>query len=71
MPTPFDSRRETVPPSTPSAVRITLVAEALTCVITGRPMPESLRAPSIGRTRPPTAEAGIAWILAGPGSGGG
>ncbi len=42
------------------------VAEALGCIIAGRPLPERLRAPRYEPSCPATVAAGIARILASP-----
>ncbi|MFL5577798.1 MAG: hypothetical protein ACJ79S_17725 [Gemmatimonadaceae bacterium] len=68
MRTAPESRGETAIAPTPSAGRAEVLAEALGCIITGRPLPESVRAPSYEAVRPATVEVGIAWIIAGPGS---
>ncbi len=44
------------------------VAEALGCIIAGRPLPERLRAPRYESSCPATVAAGVARILACPGA---
>ena len=43
------------------------IAEAIGCIISGRPLPEYLRPQALMVTRPSTVEEGIARILAKPG----
>jgi hypothetical protein len=43
------------------------VAEAIGCIISGRPLPEYLRPQPLVAMRPATVEEGIARILAKPG----
>ncbi len=44
------------------------VAEALGCIIAGRPLPERLRAPRYEPSCPATVAAGVARIRAAPGA---
>ena len=43
------------------------IAEAIGCIISGRPLPEYLRPQALMVARPTTVEEGIARILAKPG----
>lgn len=45
------------------------IAEAIGCIITGRPLPEHLRPAPFVAARPATVEEGIARILSQPGVG--
>jgi hypothetical protein len=51
------------PSSTPSKQE--LIAEAIDCIISGRPYPEHLRPTTYAAERPRTVEAGITRILRG------
>jgi hypothetical protein len=65
----LDSRHTPVAsysPLTP-AIREAILAEAIGCILGGRPYPEQLRATVYMPPRPATVEAGCAWALAGPG----
>ncbi len=52
----------------PDAAAEAAVAEALGCIIAGRPLPERLRAPRYEPSCPATVAAGIARVLARPGA---
>ncbi len=65
MSTATETRRQTAAPYTPPATRDEILAEAIGCIIAGRPLPEYLRAPQVVRARPATAEEGMRPILAG------
>ena len=49
----------------PPASKQQLIAEAIGCIISGRPYPEHLRATTYVAARPATVEAGIREILRG------
>jgi hypothetical protein len=61
----IDTRAATAARYTPGAERATVLADALGCIISGRPLPESLRAPSPACARPDTVEEGIRRIVGG------
>ena len=58
--------RATATTFTAPSTNVDVLGEALGRIITGRPLPESLRPAAIGVPSPATAQEGIAWILAGP-----
>ncbi len=60
------TRLETASAYTRPASRAELVTEALTCIISGRPFPEQLRAPVATVSRPESVEAGLARTMAAP-----
>ena len=66
MRTQPETRRETASPYSPAGAREALLFEALTCTITGRPLPEQLRPPAPQAPRPASAEEGLRWIVGGP-----
>jgi hypothetical protein len=66
MSTEQSTRLEIANAYTRPATRETLLAEAFSCILNGRPFPESLRAPTVVRRRPATAEDGIARTMADP-----
>ena len=43
-----------------------LLADALGCIITGRPHPQRVRPPAMATACPTTVAEGIPWLLAGP-----
>ncbi|AHG91572.1 hypothetical protein J421_4035 [Gemmatirosa kalamazoonensis] len=65
MSTKRETRRE--PAAYTSAVpREVLLAEAISCILNGRPYPAGLRAPSFQPPRPMSVTEGIRWILGNP-----
>jgi hypothetical protein len=64
MSTEPTTRRATASYTRPTT-REEIVAEAIGCIISGRPLPEYLRAPTLYRARPATVEEGCARILTG------
>jgi len=50
------------------ATRGEMIALAIGCILSGRALPEQLRAPRYQPSRPTTVEEGVARILAGPAS---
>ena len=46
----------------PPASRETLLAQAFSCILNGRPFPEALRPPSYTSARPESVEAGLARV---------
>ena len=50
---------------TPDSNVDAVLAEAIGCIITGRPLPEFLRAPAVESVRPASVEEGMRRILAG------
>ncbi len=50
------------------ASREEILADAINCILAGRPLPEWLRAPVLAASRPATCAEGIARIMAGPGA---
>ena len=65
MSTATETRREPATTYAPPATRDEILADALGRIITGRPLPESLRAPQVRLTRPATVEEGVLRMLAG------
>ena len=50
---------------TPASDLDAVLAEAIGCIITGRPLPEFLRAPALESVRPASVEEGVRRILTG------
>ena len=65
MSTATESRSPAAPSYTPHRERAALLADALGCIISGRSLPEILRAPSLDPGRPTSVEDAIRRILAG------
>lgn len=51
---------------TPGPERDAILADALGCIISGRPLPESLRSAPVDVARPSCVEDGIRRMLDGP-----
>jgi hypothetical protein len=69
MSTTLDTRRPSTTIYAPPGTRDEIIAEAIGCILAGRPLPEQLRPPASHTWRPATSEAAFARILAGPGAG--
>jgi len=66
MSTESSTRPEIANAYTLPATRETLLAEAFSCILNGRPFPEALRAPTVVRPRPASCAEGLARVLADP-----
>jgi len=49
------------------ATRETLLAEAFSCILNGRPFPDALRAPTVARPGPASCAEGLARTMGEPG----
>jgi hypothetical protein len=66
MSSELSTRPEIATSYTRPSTRETLLAEAFSCILNGRPFPETLRAPSYVSPRPASCEEGIRRMLADP-----
>jgi hypothetical protein len=66
MSTEQSTRPEIATAYTRPAARETLLAEAFSCILNGRPFPEALRAPSVVRPCPASCAEGLARTMGDP-----
>jgi hypothetical protein len=65
MTTASQTTRPAAATYTPATQIDAVLAEAIGCIITGRPLPEFLRAPAAESVRPASVEEGVRRILTG------